>query len=211
MSNPYDRMKAIVAARCCGPRTLHTRSADASHNELATDIEAEDPDAYAAKAELEASSMLDGIEEDADRAALDESMGAEAAAIRDMAGGFTMASAASLAATDAKRLAFREAALKWIECGLYDFFVRGYDDRQCGRHHAHVGATVAGDAYRDGWNTYEASLPPSAKCAALAFAAIDRSLRACNDQSARTDAATRAAVERMPIPGVTVDYRGGVA
>jgi len=204
-----QRLRSLIAAKCCKSATLHTRSADAAHNELATDISAADPDADAAKAEVDVASMLDGIEEDADRAAMDESMGVEAAAIREMAGGRTMASAASLAATDAKRLAFREAALKWIECGLYDFFVRGYDDRQCGRHHAHVGATVAGDAYRDGWNTYEASLPPSAKCAALAFAAIDRSLRASNDQSARTDAATRAAVERMPIPGVTVDYRGG--
>jgi len=207
--NADDRRKALIAARCCGPRTLHTRSADASHNELATDISAADPDAYAAKAEVDVASMLDGIEEDADRAAMDESMGVEAAAIREMAGGRTMASAASLAATDAKRLAFREAALKWIECGLYDFFVRGYDDRQCGRHHAHVGATVAGDAYRDGWNTYGATLSPSAACAALAHAAIDRALSRPADQSARTDAATRAAVERMPIPGVTIDYRGG--
>lgn len=202
-------MRSLIAARCCGPATLNRRSDAASLNELATDIEAEDPDAHAAKAELEVSSMLDGIEEDADRAALDESMGAEAAAIRDMAGGFTMASAASLAATDAKRRAFNEASRKWTGIGLYDFFVRGYDDRQCGRHHAHIGATVAGDAYRDGWNTYEASLPPSAACAALAHAAIDRALSRPADQSARTDAATRAAVERMPIPGVTVDYRGG--
>jgi hypothetical protein len=100
--NADDRRKALIAARCCGPRTLHTRSADASHNELATGIQA-------------AEDVIDP---------------------RDV--------------------------------------------------------------------------PPSAKCAALAFAAIDRSLRSCNDQSARTDAATRAAVERMPIPGVTVNYRGGV-
>ena len=113
VSNPYDRMKAIVAARCCGPRTLHTRSADAGHNELATDM----------------------------------------------------------------------AALPSV--------VRG-------------SAVAAAEDVID-----PRDVPPSAKCAALAFAAIDRSLRASNDQSARTDAATRAAVERMPIPGVTVDYRGG--
>lgn len=91
-----ERRKLLIAAKCCKPAMLHTRSADASHNELATDMAAED--------------VIDP---------------------RDV--------------------------------------------------------------------------PPSAKCAALAFAAIDRSLRASNDQSARTDAATRAAVERMPIPGVTVD------
>jgi len=34
--NADDRRKALIAARCCGPRTLHTRSADASHNALAT-------------------------------------------------------------------------------------------------------------------------------------------------------------------------------
>lgn len=38
--NADDRRKALIAARCCGPRTLHTRSADAGHNELATDVAA---------------------------------------------------------------------------------------------------------------------------------------------------------------------------
>lgn len=110
-----ERRKLLIAAKCCKPATLHTRSADASHNELATDIEA----------------------------------------LPSVVGGSAVAAAEDV-----------------------------IDPRD---------------------------VPPSAKCAAIAFAAIDRSLRSCNDQSARTDAATRAAVERMPIPGVTVNYRGGAA
>lgn len=38
-----ERRKALIAARCCGPRTLHTRSEAASRNELATGIAASDP------------------------------------------------------------------------------------------------------------------------------------------------------------------------
>lgn len=39
----------------------------------------------------------------------------------------------------------------------YDYsehFTRGYDDRQCGRAYSlnYPGGTVAGDAYRAGWN-----------------------------------------------------------
>lgn len=195
-----ERRKALIAARCCGPRTLHTRSAAASRNELATDIAAADPDAYSAKAENDVAAMLDGIEDDADRAALDESMGVEAAAIREMTGGRTMASAESLAAIDAKRQAFKEAGQKWVGTGLYDHFVRGYDDRQCGRPHAHRGATLAGDAYLDGWNTYEASLPPSAKRAALAHAALDRAMSLPPLVAIGPDSTDR-----------TAAFRGGVA
>jgi len=54
-----------------------------------------------------------------------------------------------------KRQAFLDACAPWTKIGLTDLFIRGYDDRQCGRPRAFDGATVASDAYRAGWNAYE--------------------------------------------------------
>lgn len=50
-----------------------------------------------------------------------------------------------------KRQAFLDDCAPYTKVGLTDHFIRGYDDRECGRSHAFVGSTLAGDAYRAGW------------------------------------------------------------
>lgn len=52
---------------------------------------------------------------------------------------------------DGQRLEFNAAYLAYSHQRMREDFTRGYDDARCGRNHAHVSATIAGDAYRKGW------------------------------------------------------------